>query len=65
MSFDEDLLEEALAALCDQWRDQPMSSADLRRETIQFVLHNVPGTDRAEVEAMYDGLYQTGERRWA
>jgi hypothetical protein len=35
-------LEEALAVLLDQWRDQPMTSEDIRRETIQFCLDQCP-----------------------
>lgn len=65
MSFDDDLLEEALAALLDQWRDQPMTSEDIRRETIQFCVDQCPDLSWAEIEAVYDGLYQAGARRWA
>lgn len=56
-----DLLEEALSMLLDQLGDQPLTSADIRRETIQFVVDNVPDVDRAEVEAIYDGLYHSGK----
>lgn len=65
MPFDPDCLEEALAVLLDQWRDQPMTSQDIRRETVQFCLQHCPEVNRAEVEAMYDGLYPTGSARWA
>jgi quinol monooxygenase YgiN len=65
MSFDDDVLEEALAVLLDQWRDQPMTSEDIRRETVQFVVEQCPDISRGEVEALYDGLYPTGTRRWA
>lgn len=65
MTFDDDLIEEALAALLDQWKDTPLTTADLRRETIQFVLDNVEGVDAAEIGAMYDGLFPNEALKWA
>lgn len=65
-NFDDDI-EHALSVLLDQLRDQPLTSDDIRRETIQFVVDNVEGVDWAEVEAVYDGLYppiQLHQKPW-
>lgn len=59
-----DVLDEALSVLLDQLKDQPLSSADIRHETIQFVLNHVDDVERAEVEAVYDGIYGMGQRSY-
>lgn len=61
MARDDDIIEEALSMLLDQLADTPLTSEDIRRETIWFVCTHCPDVTREEVEAMYDGLYATGK----
>jgi (p)ppGpp synthase/HD superfamily hydrolase len=57
----DDVLEEALAMLLDQLKDQPLTAEDIRRECIDFVTEHVEDVEREEVEAVYDGLYAMGK----
>jgi hypothetical protein len=57
----DDEIEEALAMLLDQLKDQPLTMEDIRRETIWFICSNVPDVTREEVEEAYDSLYAMGK----
>jgi hypothetical protein len=47
----------ALQLLLDEMRERaPLSPADIKEETIAFIVRET-GFDRAEVEAVYEGIY--------
>lgn len=52
-----DDIEFALSVLMDTLRDTPLTSEDIRRETINFVCQHVEDVERAEVVALYDSLF--------
>lgn len=59
-----DEIEHALSVLLDDLKDTPLTSEDIRRETILFVVTHFE-VDPAEVAALYDSLYpRQGERAW-
>lgn len=51
------MIEEALAMPCDQLKDTPLTSEDLRRETIDFVVQWCPEMSRQEIAEVYDSIY--------
>lgn len=51
-----DDIEFALSVLMDEFRDTPLTSADIRRETINFVLKHCD-VERGEVTEHYDRLF--------
>ncbi len=61
-----DELDFALSLLLEQYHDIPLTSEDIRRETIDLVCTYVHGVDRAEVERTYDEVIprQIGEKAW-
>jgi hypothetical protein len=65
VTFDDDLIEEALAALLDQWKDTPLTTADLRRETIQFVSSTSRESIRRKWRRCTTGLFPNEALKWA
>jgi len=56
MPSSSDEIEYALSVLLDEFRDTPLTSEDIRRETVDFVCEHTDFS-RQTIEAVYDQLY--------